>query len=146
MGYMFDDKEKMAAEEDRHARIGGCIAFVIALAVVPLICWVLSTYTSGGRIVTAHAVLFYSYNGIPPLALTAGIPEIAQQSCKLEQTQPANLEAAQAQLTARYASRISAYNHYFSVLTGLQQDTSWHQDPGRIPGDLRAAQLIYCTQ
>jgi len=146
MSYMLDDKEKMAAEEDRHATIGGCIAFVLALVVIPLICWGLGTYTSGGRIVTAHAVLFYSYYGIPPLALTAGIPEIARQSCALEQTRPANLEAAQAQLTARYASRVDAYNHYFNVLTGLRLDTSWHQEPGRIPGNLQAARLIYCAQ
>lgn len=146
MSYMLDDKEKMIAEENRHARIGGCIGFVIALIAIPLICWGLGTYTSGGRIVTAHAVLFYSYNGIPPLEFTAGIPEIAQQSCKLEQTHPANLEAAQAQLSARYAGRVEAYNRYYNVLVGLRQDTSWHQEPSRIPGNLQAARLIYCAQ
>lgn len=146
MSYMLDDKEKMIAEEDRHARIGGCIGFVVALIAVPLICWALGTTTTGGRIVTAHGVLFYSYNGLPLLEYTVGIPEIARQSCELEQTRPANLESKQAQLSAKYAGRVDAYNRYYNVLVGLRQDTSWHQEPGRIPGNLQAARLIYCAQ
>ncbi|MCG3206878.1 MAG: hypothetical protein FOGNACKC_00477 [Anaerolineae bacterium] len=146
MTWMLEDKEKKFAEEDRQAKVGGCIALVLLAFIIPAVCWGLATYTSGGQIIKAHALTYYAYNGLPLGNLTPGLIEMAKQSCQLDQTQPANIKEAQQQLTQKYDSQIKLYHENWNKLKSLDQDTSRYQDPGQIPGNLASAKIIYCAR
>lgn len=146
MSWMIEDHEKKIAEENRQAKVGGCIALVLLAIIVPTTCWALSTFTSGGQIVKAHALTYYAYNGLPLGTLTPGLVEMAKQSCALDQSKPANLIEAQEQFAQKYDSQVKMYRENWNALTTLGQDNSRYLDPSQIPGNLASAKLIYCAR
>jgi hypothetical protein len=147
MSWMLEDHEKQIAEENRHARIGGCVALLLLLVGGPLVCWAIGTYTTGGQIVQAHALSYYALNGLPLGTLTPGLTGIARQSCDLDraQPQPANLQDEQEQLAARYEAQFATYRQNYNRLERLGQDTSFYEALDQIPGNLFSAKLIYCV-
>ncbi len=146
MGWMLEDQEKKYADEDRHARIGGCIGLALLLIIVPPVCWILATFTSGGQIVRTHLAAYYAYNGLPLGSLTPGLTGIAKQSCDLDRASPppANLKEEQAKLTQKYDAQVKLYQQSYAQLQQLGQSVSYYQDPGKIPGTLASAKLISC--
>lgn len=141
----YEDEQARIAEENRHARTGGCIAAILLLLLVPPVCYGLLTFTSGGQALASHAVLYYTYNGLPLAGLTPGLPQLAQQSCALDRNQPANYREQQAALTETYQEYVERYRAHYLRLVELDREIDFHPNPALIPATLNAAKLTYCT-
>ena len=142
----YDDEQKRIAEENKHAKSGGCIGAILALIIVPLICYVLMTFTTGGQVVQSHAVLLYTYYGIPIGSFLPGLPGLTQQSCDLDRTKPANYKQQQAELAETYKQYADLYRQHHAALVKLKRDTTIHEAPEKISTDINGAKIYFCTR
>jgi hypothetical protein len=136
-------------EATKHARRGGCLMLLL----LPFICyctiWPLLSWTPRGRMITAYAVLYYTYNGLPiSFKYADGFPDIARAGCELDRQspRPGNYQQLQASLEADYDTFFGLYRTYFSVLEKERGDTSQYEPPSDIPGNFASAKLYYCRR
>jgi hypothetical protein len=141
-----NDKERLSPEEaTKHARIGGCIILFLLPIICYCICWPLLTWTPRGRVITAHAILYFTYNGLSiPVRYLEGFPGTARAGCALDRQRPANYQTAQASLKTEYDSLVRLYKQQWQQLRKDGGDPSQYEDPERVPSDFNAAKLYFC--
>ena len=140
----FDDEQKRIAEEDRHARTGGCIALVLLVVIVPPVCWAILTFTTGGNILTAHATMLYTYYGVD--GILPGIPALAERTCALDREQPADYRERRDELAQKYEDYAARYHNSWQLLTDLERDTSWHIPLEKVPLTVNLGKAVFCNQ
>ena len=140
----FDDEQKRLAEEEKHARTGGCIALVLVVLLLPLICWTFLSFTNGGQIMRAHATMLYTYRGFD--GILPGIPALAKEACELDQTQPADYRQQHEALAEKYETYADQYHSSWQRLTDQGRDTSWHIPPEKVPLRINVGKAVFCNQ
>lgn len=140
----FDDEQKRIAEEEKHARTGGCIALVLLVIILPPVCWAFLTLTTGGQTLAAHATMLYTYHGVD--GILPGIPALANQACDLDRAQPADYRQQQEELAEKYEAYAAQYHSSWQLLTDLDRDTSWHTPPEKVPLRINLGKAVFCNQ
>ena len=140
----FDDEQKRLAEEEKHARTGGCIALVLVVLLLPPVCWAFFTYTNGGQILGAHATMLYTYRGLD--GILPGIPAVAREACALDRVQPPDYRQQHQDLAERYETYAAQYHSSWQRLTDMKRDTSWHIPPEKIPLRINVGKAVFCNQ
>ena len=140
----FDDEQKRLADEEKHARTGGCIALVLVVLLLPPVCWAFLTFTNGGHIISAHATMLYTYRGLD--GILPGIPALAKEACELDRTQPADYRQRHEDLAERYEAFAARYHSSWQRLTDLERDTSWHTPPEKVPLRINVGKAVFCNQ
>lgn len=138
----FDDEQKRIAEEAKHAKTGGCIALVLLVVLVPPICYLLTTFTSGGQALKSHGILLYTYYGVP--AISPGLKDLALQSCELDRTKPEGYQQRQAEMGETYREYATMYRENYANLVRLGQNTGIHEPPEKISTDINGGKIGFC--
>ena len=141
-------KEEFTPEEQKtHTRRGCCIAIFL----LPILCfcigWPVMSFTTGGRIATAHTMLYLSYYGFPGSAeATGGFPDAARAGCALDRQnpRPQDYQRSQDLLEVRYLRNVRAYRFFWNDLKENGGDTSEYESPSNIPPDFQGGKRHYC--
>lgn len=140
----YDDEQKRLEEEAKHAKTGGCIATLLLLIIVPPICYALMTFTSGGQALQSHAIVLYTYYGIPVGNIAPGLKDLALQSCELDRTKPAGYQQQQAEMAQTYKEYATRYRENYAALVKLGQDTSIYEPPEKVSTDINGGKINFC--
>ena len=138
-------------EREFLARRGGCIALLLA-PIVLICCGALALYTSQGRVVLSHTILYAMTNvnvAVPINGELYGVVNfagVARRSCALDAAnpRPATYNQQQEALTIRYTTNLQLYRQYWAELRRSGGSTSSHESPDALPQNLTQARRVYC--
>ena len=124
-----DEREAEYYDSLKHAKRGGCIGAILLLIFVPLICYVIVTFTDSGKGVWANGVMTYTYYGIPITPQTYGFAQLAEYGCELDKTKPANYKDEHEQVAERYEANHDLYRENWETLNKLNWSTDFTSRP-----------------
>jgi hypothetical protein len=142
---LYDEDEISAQEEKKHARRGTCLAVILLPLLFCCVVGLLTSYTSGGRVLVAKLMLNTTYHGNSVFNIP-GFAEVAQASCDLDRIRPrpSTYDEDQATLDRRYQNNLRIYRKYWKRLEEDEADPGQYPPPSHIAQTLHDAKIKYC--